>query len=325
MVALGLAAAGLLTGESRRVPLGMQILAEADSPYQSLRVVELDPVGPEGALRMLQVNEGLDSYQSVWKPEPGLLGPGYYYDYLALPLAWMRAEPCRTLVLGLGAGTCFRVLTGVAERVDRELELTGVELDPAVIELGRRYFDLDRAEAGGARVLAGDARVALRALRTGGERYDLVILDCYANQSELPPHLVTLEMFAEIAAVLAEGGVLAINVGAFGPDDPILTAVAATGLASFGAAQAVRVPATRNWVLFAGALPPEPGSPGSLGSLRTEDAFDGLLAPLSLPGAVLSIAADPSVEPLTDDHAPTDVLQRRSLQLGREFIAGSDG
>ena len=76
------------------------------------------------------MNEGFDSYQSVWQPEPGLLGMGYYYNDFALPAWWSGASgPWRVVVLGLGAGTAFRVLRG-ASPPGVELELVGVELDP---------------------------------------------------------------------------------------------------------------------------------------------------------------------------------------------------
>jgi predicted membrane-bound spermidine synthase len=65
--------------ETPRLPDGLSVLADAESSYQSLRVVEDTRWGEPW--RLLQVNEGLDSYQSVWRAEPGLLGSG-------APTAW---------------------------------------------------------------------------------------------------------------------------------------------------------------------------------------------------------------------------------------------
>lgn len=91
-----------------RSPDGVRVIAEGESTYQSVRVVEDSRWG--SALRLLQVNEGLDSFQSVWAATPGLLGLGYYYDLFALPECWWSGEPrtWKVLVLGLGAGTTFR-------------------------------------------------------------------------------------------------------------------------------------------------------------------------------------------------------------------------
>jgi hypothetical protein len=51
-----------------------------------LRVVE-DRTQSE-PLRYLQVNEGFDSFQSVWQPSIGTLPEGFYYNDFLLPLSW---------------------------------------------------------------------------------------------------------------------------------------------------------------------------------------------------------------------------------------------
>ena len=327
---LGLALPGAVFGAHIRQPTlaaGLEVLESAESPYQSLRVVEDGRW--EEPFRMLQVNEGLDSFQSVWVPTPGLLGPGFYYDYFALPALWDRRAPgtWRTLVLGLGAGTAFRVLRGTAP-AERPLDLWGVEIDQEVVRLGRRYFDLE-PDGEDVHVLAGeDARTALR--RLPGD-FDLVCLDAYANQVEIPAHLCTAEFFGEITAHLAPGGWIAVNVGGFGPEDPVLEAVGRT-LASVLSAPgdegprvvAVRVASSRNWMIFGRKLAacPVPGSPewGIEGPVG-----EALMPGLSLPGAVRIFGAEPRTSAsldavLTDDHSPMTRLQRLSLEHGREAL-----
>ena len=267
----------------------------------------------EQSERLLQVNEGLDSFQSVWRAQAGLLGPGYYYDYLALPLAWPGPERRRILVLGLGAGTVFRVIEGAAPE-GLELELTGLELDPRALELGRRWFDLP--EGPGARAVVADARVGLAA---AGGPFDLVVLDCYANQSEIPPHLATREFFTAVRARLAPEGVLAVNVGGFGADDPIVAAVGATLAAAFGdRVLGARVPSARNWVLyaFAGDVVDPLERHGA-----ARGALDELRPALSLPGALVRFDAA-SGPCLTDDRAPLAELERASLRAGRARLGG---
>ena len=298
-----------------------RLLAEAESPYQRLRVIETGQ-GDE-RLRLLQVNEGLDSFQSVWRPEPGLLGQGYYYDYLALPLSWPGPERRRVLVLGLGAGTVFRVLEGLAGEAELPaVELVGVELDPEVIALGRAWFDLgpDLPER---RVVRGDARVVARALGTQAARFDLVVLDCYANQSEIPAHLATLDFFEELRELLAPEGCLALNVGGFGADDPVVGAVGGTLAEAFdGRVVGVRVPSSRNWILyaFAGQVVAPQAGPGAGG--EPSGPLASLLPPLGLPGAVVRFDPAAPDELLTDDRAPLAELQRRSLQEGQARLAG---
>jgi hypothetical protein len=71
--------------------------------------------------------------------------------------------------------------------------------------------------------LAGwDGRLALRHVP---ESFDEIILDAYANQTEIPPHLCSLEFFMLAREKLRAGGWLCINVGAFGLRDPVLEAI----------------------------------------------------------------------------------------------------
>jgi len=306
---------------------GQTLLARAESPYQSVRIVA-DESG-ERPLRLLQVNEGTDSFQSAWQPEPGLLPEGYYYDAFALPAWWADARGrWRVLVLGLGGGTTFRVLAG-ASPPGVTLALNGVELDRTVLALAREYLDLDVPAArpgpgDPAGVVGGlDARVALRLY---GEPFDEIVLDCYANQVEIPPHLCTLELFGELRGHLAPGGWLAMNLGGFGFDDPVVSAVAETCATAWGAPVAlVRVPLSRNFVLFArrdAPLPIVEGEGGEARVGRVPDSFRGVLGALELDGSA-HLVRPRATAPLVDDHAPVEELQLRSiLEARRRFREG---
>ena len=318
--ALGVLLLGSVAGAVSRVersapPEGVTLLEERESDYQSVRAVEDTRWGEP--LRLLQVNEGLDSFQSVWMAREGLLGPGYYYDLFALPAWWSRArERWRVAVLGLGAGTTFRVLRG-ASPPDLQLELVGVELDPAVVELGEKHFELDAARA---RVISGvDARAALRTLERD---FDLIVLDAYARQVEIPYHLSSEEALREMREHLTPGGWLAINVGGFGFDDPVVAALGGTLARVFPGAIAYRVPASRNFILFARRDAPVPQPSDS------EFWFEGaiataLLPALSLPSSSTRLAPCGDDRALTDDRNPIDELQMRSLEQARARLAAT--
>jgi len=312
-------------GERPTLAAGLEVVDAAQTPYQSLRVVEDSRW--ETPFRMLQVNEGLDSFQSVWQPQTGLLGPGFYYDYFALPAWWDRrgGERWRVLVLGLGAGTTFRVLRG-ATPPERTLDLWGVEIDSEVVRLGREWFDLED-EGPSVHVIAGaDARTTLRDLPRD---FDLVCIDAYANQVEIPAHLCTREFFGEVLEHLVPGGWMAVNVGGFGPHDPVVEAVGTTmasalGPAPDGSARVIgaRVAASRNWIVFGrrDAPCPLPGSP----EWSVEGAVgDALLPGLGLPGAVHPFRGGPATDAdrvLTDDRSSMELLQLRSLEEGRAHL-----
>jgi spermidine synthase len=304
------AAAARLSGPSPALRAGSVELARRESPYQMLRVVE-ERAAPT-PLRLLQVNEGFDSFQSVWQPEPGLLPEGYYYNDFLLPFAWSEArDPWRVLVLGFGAGTVARVF---AAEPERRVALVGIELDPVVVELGREFFELP-PDSQRLRLHADmDARLALRVERGPFEQ---IVLDCYANQVEIPPHLCTLEFFREVRARLVDEGWLTANLGGFGFEDPVVSAVARTCARAFeGPVLLVRVPMSRNFVLLARRSGPLPFSRGALEPALHPTVL--ALAARRLPGFARRVDPDEDGPILSDDRSPMESLQRASLAEAAE-------
>ena len=325
LVFLTLGAGASLGGELDAPPPGLewQVLEQRQSAYQRLVVLE----DAAGQRRRLVVNEALDSFQSVWQAEPGLLGGGQYYDYFVLPAWWAGAQSrWRTLILGLGAGTAARVLEGALPR-GTELDCIGVEIDPAVVELGEAYFELQRDQPGRVVLSGVDARACLAGI---SPLQDLVIVDCYANNVEIPAHLCSVEFFREALAVVAPGGFVAVNAAGFGLDDPVVASLSATLAQAAGQAiLALRIPFSRNCMLFARKGQPVP-RPGSKGWSFAGPVAEALLPSLELPSAwrVVEPGVDASgrekAPVLTDDLNPMDRLQRQSLRAGRErWVVGA--
>jgi hypothetical protein len=272
-------------------------------------VVE-DRSQPE-VLRYLQVNEGFDSFQSVWQERPGALPEGFYYNDFLLPLTWSDPRSgWRVLVLGLGAGTVVRVFAG--EEITHA-RFVGIELDPVVIDLGRKFFDLGRSDDA-LEILSGiDARLALR-IETGP--FEQIVLDCYANQVEIPAHLCTYEFYRELEARLGEGGWLTANLGGFAFDDPVVAAVAHTCARAFDSpVMLVRVPHARNYMLVARRGGPLPVTDGMLWPATRPSQVD--LGPRLLSAFVRIVEPDDEGPLLTDDQCPIETLQLRSIEEAR--------
>ena len=318
---LPLLGAGQLELDVPAVSPGDRVLGRLESAYQSIRVIE---TGEGDSLsRRLVVNEALDSFQSVWKPDPGMLGNGHYYDLFCLPLAWQKAPSTwNLLVLGLGAGTAVRVMEGVLPE-GTTLVWTGVELDPSVVRLAQEHMDLVPSPPH--RVLAGwDSRAALTQL---AGPFDQIILDSYANNMEIPFHLATLEFFREALEKLAPGGWLSLNAAGFGVEDPLILSVASTMAAAAGReALLLEVPFSRNTLVFVrrDADVPRPGNvmsgaANTWGTLAPEvpGPIKQLLQSLGAPGTFALVQPGQGDGILTDDRAPLEQMQRESIARGR--------
>ncbi len=193
---------------------GDTVLDERESRYQFIQVVEDEP----GGRRLLQLNEGW-AIHSIWDPET-VLTSGIWDHFLVLP-SMLGVQPTSDgrrgpdmLVIGSAAGTAKRAFGELRPAVD----MTSVELDTEVTDVGRTWFELEGA------VSAADGRPYLD--RTD-ERWDVIHVDAY-RQPYIPFYLTTREFFELANDRLADGGVMSINVGSTPEDPRINEAVAAT-------------------------------------------------------------------------------------------------
>ena len=138
----------LPVGETKEASSG-RVVEERDTEYQYARVVEQD----DGE-RWLELNEG-QAIHSVFRPDSVLTG-NVWDGYLALPFSVLDRAPRSVAILGNGAGTTVRAYGRYFPRT----AIDGVEIDPELTEMGRRWFGLrDRP---GLRLIADDARPFLR-------------------------------------------------------------------------------------------------------------------------------------------------------------------
>ena len=146
-VVAGVVLLGLLVIPPGVVKAQPGLIHESESRYQFIQVVQS---GPE---RRLYLNEGL-AIHSVWRADTVLTGGEWDMFLTAPPLL---GRPARDVaILGNAGGTTARAF-GVyypAARID------GVEIDPAVSAVGRRYFGLDDNPR--LTVVTADARPFLR-------------------------------------------------------------------------------------------------------------------------------------------------------------------
>jgi spermidine synthase len=184
---------GLLVGG---IDLDGATVFETFSPYHHIQVVD------QGGVRTLSFDGSSETKMSLANP---LRGHFEYTEYFHMPWIWNR-EIKRVLMAGLGGGSTQR-----AYRHDyTNVMVDTVELDPAVVSVAKKYFNV--AEAPNHRIYTEDARVFVR--RTTN-RYDVILMDAYTTGrygSSIPPHLTTREFFTLGKEHLSPNGVLAYNV-----------------------------------------------------------------------------------------------------------------
>jgi spermidine synthase len=126
------------------------------------------------------------------------------YPQMMLGALFVKPEPQSVLIIGLGGGTIPRALREVVPRARIDV----VEIDPAVVKVARRYFDLGNNTA--LNVIEADGRVQVKRALREQKRYDLVMLDAFDHEY-IPEHLLTQEFLKEVKSLLTPGGVLAAN------------------------------------------------------------------------------------------------------------------
>lgn len=139
------------------------------------------------------------------------------------------SRPVESLAMvGLGAGMVpkrFMAAFG-------EMPVDGIELDPEVIRVGKRYFDMNEPTL---TAIAGDGRYELNRLK---KKYDIIVLDAY-KPPYIPWHLTTKEYFEEVKARLNEHGSVTINVFRPGDDRRLVEALTSTLLEVFSSVHTV--------------------------------------------------------------------------------------
>lgn len=131
-------------------------------------------------------------------------------DYIEL-IPYFRPHARTALLIGVGGGLHAQALTL------HGIDVQGVEIDPAVVELAAKYFGLD------IQVTVSDGRSFVR---RSERQFDVIILDAFLGSS-VPAHLYTREAFRLAAKRLAPGGVLAVHIISR-PRHPATRAMAAT-------------------------------------------------------------------------------------------------
>lgn len=269
-----------------------RLVYEKESAYNYIQVVQ------DGTRTDLILNEG-QAIHSIYDSQSLITrGP---WDYMLIgdyfrPAQATEPEPTSVAILGLAGGTAARQYTAA---YGRQVQITGVEIDPELLAVARRYFHLGDANID---TVVSDARYWLD---TQSGKYDVIVLDAY-QQPYIPFHLTTREFFSGVRDHLNPGGVAVVNVGRTTTDFRLVDAVASTMAAVYPSVFLVDVPGFSNTLVY-----------GSTEPITIQDVVHNLgliREPLASTVAASALAeGDLRVSPyhgqvFTDDLAPVERL-----------------
>jgi len=189
------------------------LIFEGESAYNYIQVLDEDD------FRLLRLNEG-QGVHSIYHPTilnfngpwEQVMSAPFFNPAPVVPSSIKSAA-----IIGLAAGTTSRELFAVFPRV----KIDGVEIDPLIVEVGKRYFNMENPNLN---VIVQDGRWALE---RSAEKYQVVSIDAY-RPPYIPWHMTTVEFFQSVRAHLAEDGVMIINIGRGPTDRRLVDALAAT-------------------------------------------------------------------------------------------------
>lgn len=213
---------------------------ERESAYNYIQVLE------RNGFRYLRLNEG-QGVHSVWHPTQ-LDYAGPWEQFLAAPFFNAPPYPLGQVqsmaIIGLAAGTAARQATAVFGPIP----IDGYEIDPAIIEVGRRYFEMTMPNL---TAYAEDGRWGLqRSTRT----YSIIAIDAY-RPPYIPWHLTTREFFQIVRDHLRPDGVAVINVGHAPGDRRLIEGLAGTMQTLFPSVFVMDVPGSFNAIVYATMAP----------------------------------------------------------------------
>jgi spermidine synthase len=272
---------------------------ERESAYNYIQVIEQD------GYRYLRLNEG-QGIHSMWHATDLNYGGPWQEFLVALFFndpPYQQNQVKNMAIIGLAAGTVARQATAVFGPIP----IDGFEIDPAIIEVGRKYFGMDMPNLN---AIAEDGRVGLE---RSDKTYSIIAVDAY-RPPYIPPHLTTQEFFQSAKDHLTEDGVLAVNVGRSPVDRTLINQMASTIQTVFPSVYVVDVPGSFNTMIYATRKPTQFSNlQANFDGLKNQAGSSGLLLD-SIQVALANVQPTPPINVVyTDDWSPIEWVTNRMV------------
>jgi len=209
----------------------MRLLYEHQSPYKLIRVYKVRG-------KFLLELEGRHEIHSEYDPNHILLRPvtGNYWNVLSL-FGMLSLNIKKVLILGLGAGTCARQMLHYRP----DLHVEGVELDPDIVRVGKKYFGLDVSK------ITVHNQDAIAFLQSCKKKYDYIIVDAFIH-GNLGLQFTSSDFYTLVKKHLNANGVVGIN---YLDEKNMMRRIKQGVSLVFSSVRQVCIPGTHNYVVLA--------------------------------------------------------------------------
>ncbi len=294
-------------GFIRPVEGNRTVIWQGESAYNFIQVVE----NRESGAYELVLNEG-HAIHSLYYPkeatQPLTRGPWDYFTVGPYFTPQQRADKIKSIAfIGLAGGTATKRMT---DAYGLQVQIDGVEIDPTIVAIGRRYFDMREPNL---HVIVQDGRYFLK---TTEKRYDVVAVDAY-HQPYIPFQLTTKEFFAEVRDRLNDNGSVIVNAGRTSTDYRLVEVISQTMRAVFPNVYLIDTPGYTNTMVIGTK------NPSQLADFAKNIEVECSIRPQS---PIVTIGEDaiarevaPGPKVFTDDLAPVeDLIDRILLDYARK-------
>lgn len=231
--------------------------------------------------------------ESVYDSSDPKALPVTYTRYLTAALAY-PPKLDSLLEIGLGGGRTASYLNLFMP----ELSILSVELDPDVVELAEKYFDVRPNDH-----LAIETRDGRIHLMRSTAKHDVILVDAYRGPF-VPFHMLTREFYITAKRRLSPGGVLAQNIE---PTTMLFDSAVATLAGVFDNVDLYPSGGNVVAVAYDGPRRDQADLVARANELQSAHGFRYALPDLVAERRVLTRV--PDVRPLVDDFAPVEMLK----------------
>lgn len=177
------------------INLGMRVLEKRVSPING-RIVVARSLALGTYIQVEGLTQSGGIVESIWRSTLKKIHNSYPVIH-------------NSLILGLGGGTAARI----AKSLWPKAKITGVEIDPIMLELGSRYLELGKTRV---KTVVGDAE---RAIKRTKLKYDLILVDIYLGD-KFPEKFEEFDFLNRLTRKIEKGGVVIFNRLYYGDKRP---------------------------------------------------------------------------------------------------------